>query len=301
MSPPGPLDFQHLKAHVTIEQVLAHRSLLGRLTRRGHRLMGACPIHGGDNPTAFVVDCRRGLWHCFTGCSRGGDIVELVRQLDHCGYRQAAEALAELIGREPRPTTHRHPPPAPGAVFRPFRRRLSLDSAHPFLATRRIRPATAARFEVGAWHGAGMLHECIAVRLHGPRAEPLGYAGRRLSPHPRGKWVFPPRLPKSQLLYGLHHVDPRGPLTLVEGPWDVLRLSQLQIPAVALLGTTLSADQAELIRHAARIVVMLDGDPVGRRAARRISTDLGADLVLLDHGHDPTDLTDAALRAHLPS
>jgi len=298
MTPPR-LDFGLLKQRVTIEQVLARRGLLEPLTRRGHRLVGACPVHGGDNPTAFVVDCRRNLWRCFT-CDDGGDVVEIVRRLHVCGYREAAHVLAAIAGDDEPFLERLSPPPRTRArPFRPYRTRLTLDPNHPFLAARRIRTDTARRHDVGAWHGRGMLAGCVAVRLHDAQGAPIGYAGRRLQPRGRGKWVFPSHLPKSELLYGLHRVQSTRRMVVVEGPWDVLRLHQLDIPSVALLGTSLSATQVELLRPWPAIVVLLDGDATGRRAATQVATRLRARRVNLPDGRDPADLEDRELRSLL--
>lgn len=73
-------NFRLLKQRVTIDQVLAAEGVLEGLNRRGNRLVGCCPLHGGDNPRAFVVDLEKGTWYCFTRCGGGGDIVELVRR-----------------------------------------------------------------------------------------------------------------------------------------------------------------------------------------------------------------------------
>ncbi len=76
-------------------------------------------------------------------------------------------------------------------------------------------------------------------RLHDHRGLPLGYAGRRLCPQQVrrfGKWKLPRRLPKASILYGFHHLRPvaNHTLVIVEGPWGVMRLAQLGIPAIAL-------------------------------------------------------------------
>jgi hypothetical protein len=65
-------------------QIVALLSAYGVLTtmrREGHRLFGRCPVHGGDNPRAFVVDLERDCWYCFSRCGRGGGPVALARGL----------------------------------------------------------------------------------------------------------------------------------------------------------------------------------------------------------------------------
>ena len=53
------LDFDRLKARVSVGEVLSAYGLDAGLVRRGARLRGCCPLHGGDNPTAFSVDDER--------------------------------------------------------------------------------------------------------------------------------------------------------------------------------------------------------------------------------------------------
>lgn len=285
------MKLRELRRFVSIEQVLQQRGLVEGLRCRGHQLVGPCPVHGGDNPTAFVADCRRGLWNCFTAC-RGGDVVELVRALDQVPYAEVARTLAAMAGQTPlRPPSPPRPPVAP---FRPYSRRLTLDSDHPFLTTRGIHSSTARRFEVGAWHGLGMLQGCIAVRLHDIEGRAIGYAGRRLQPHLQGKWVFPRRLPKASLLYGWHRAPRHAAVVVVEGPWEVLRLNQLGITAAALLGTHFSRQQVDLLRQR-QCLILLDGDRAGRTAAAHLASALAAPAVGLPDGRDPADLSDQQL------
>ncbi len=269
--------------------------------------MGPCLLHGGDNPSAFVVHRDKNLWRCFTGCDAGGDVVELARRLQGGSYRAAAVYLASLVGApmDPGPSLG-HPMPRT-RPFRPFTRRLRLDPGVPFLSRKGIWPQTARSFDVGAFHGRGMLAGCIAVRLFDPRGQPLGYAGRHLDPERTitGKWKLPSGLPRNALLYAYHraagHLH-RG-VFLVECPWGALRLHQLRIPAVALLGTHMSPRQQDLLREVPRVILLMDGDEAGRRAAQVIHGRLpDAVVVDLPEGLDPDDLGDyelAELERHL--
>ena len=298
------LDFARLKRLISLEQVLIAKGLSASLKHHGNRLVGPCPVHGGDNPHAFVADLAKNLWHCFTRCQGGGDVVELVRRMDHLSYRQTACYLAALA-QDPIPDAAWRAAPTPGP-FRPFTRRLGLDPCSPWLAHKGISPTTAARFEAGAYHGRGFLACCLGVRLHDPAGQPLGYAGRRLDPQAiarYGKWKFPGGMPKKDLLYGFHYSARRylQGLVLVEGPWAVMRLAQLGVPAVALLGTQLSAAQHQLLRALPQLTLMLDGDQAGRAATERLFLLLRdtrhTRCIDLPADHDPDDLDDASLSA----
>jgi DNA primase len=297
-------DIRTLKRSVTIPAVLHARGLLDGMRRRGRHLVGPCPIHHGDNPTALSVDLESDLWYCFTGCQAGGDVIQLVRRLDGVGFREVLRTLADLANLAV--------PSLPGSYhlpsrrdFQPYTRTLRLQPDVPFLRQKGIKPETAAAFEVGFHGGPGWLSGCIGVRLHDPEGRPLGYAGRTMDPvrvEQFGKWKFPQGLPKSSLLYGYHRVRNllhRG-LIVVECPWGVHRLHQLGLPAVALLGVHLSAAQRELLTAANPLVILLDGDDAWRLAALRIKrerarTDTITIVADLPLGMDPDDLTDRAL------
>ncbi|MCP4381692.1 MAG: toprim domain-containing protein [Hyphomicrobiales bacterium] len=296
---PSTLAFSHLKHRVSIEQVLTARGMMTALKQRGQRLIGPCPVHRGDHPQAFVVDLSKDLWHCFTQCRGGGDVVDLVRRMDHSRYPDVARYLASLA--QVLPTPARAEVNSPARPYRPYTRNLRLNPHAPLLVEKGIRAQTARRFEAGAYHGPGFLKGCVAVRLHDPEGRPIGYAGRRLDPRlaeQYGKWKFPSGLPKRDILYGFHRIASRlrQRIAVVECPWGVMRLAQIGIPAVALLGIALSHTQLQLLGQASRVVLMLDGDQAGRSASHRIVETLNkytlaqVHRIDLPQDHDPDDL-----------
>jgi DNA primase len=306
--PPSSLAFSHLKGLVSIEQVLTARGMIASLTRRGQRLIGPCPVHHGDHPQAFVVDRAQDLWYCFTRCRGGGDVVELVRRMDHCPYPEVARYLAALAQVSPMPP--RAEVRAPERTYQPYTRALRLDPHAPLLAHKGIAAQTARHFEAGAYQGPGFLERCLAIRLHDPQGRPLGYAGRRLDPAQArryGKWKFPAGLPKREILYGFHRITSRlrQGLVVVECPWAVMRLAQVGIPAVALLGIHLSRTQLQLLRRTSPIVLMLDGDQAGQSASGQIADTLNQYTRSLVHridlpqGLDPDDLDNVELSRRL--
>jgi len=299
---PEHLTFKYLKRRVSITAVLQDKGLMTAFRKRADQLVGPCPLHGGDNPNAFVISLSKNIWHCFTQCNAGGDLVKLVRRLDSKTYRQTAAYLASLANTpKASPLVH---PTHMTKVFRPFTKSLNLNPSTPWLNKKGITSLTAKRFEAGAYDAPGFLNGCIGVRLHDLQGHPIGYAGRRRH-HKQvqlyGKWKLPPTLPKNQLLYNFHRLSSYShkALVIVEGPWAVMRLAQLNIPATALLGIHLSPTQRDLIRTRQHVILMLDGDCAGRRATTRIRNTLEpntkVDIITLPLDHDPDDLTDDQL------
>lgn len=293
-----------LKTLVSIEDILARRGLLHTLRDQGDRLVGPCPLHHGDSLTAFVVNRAKNLWYCFTGCARGGDVVDFLRALDGSSFAEVVRYLQTLA--HPRLASHvPRPSPEPRLDFRPFTHVLPLDHAAPAIIRKGIHATTAHTFEAGQYHGRGFLQGCLGVRLHDTDGNPLGYAGRRLDPDEArrlGKWKLPRGIPARKILYGFHRVRSISarPLVVVECPWAVMRLAQIAAPAVALLGTRASYEQRRLLELAPELLLMLDGDTAGREAALRLRRELRHNkvhLIDLPDGHDPDDLSDALLRA----
>lgn len=302
--------FRHLKAKVGIGTILSCYGLDLHLKRRGDQLFGPCPLHGGDNPTAFRVNLERGLWRCFTACG-GGDTVDLIRKSKRCSYGEAARHLQRIAAGLPKTPPALSPPiPSSERAFTPFTRSLALNPRCHFLQNiKAISPATAARFEAGTSSSSMFLRNTVAVRLHDLNAYPLGYCGRRLDPYEAsrfGKWRFPRNFPKAQILYNAHRASrfrKRG-IVLVECPWAVMRITQAGFPnAVALLGTALSQSQINWLSLASFILLMLDGDPPGQSAALSITTTLGPSVKVLQHtlpeNLEPEDLADSSLRSFL--
>ena len=67
-------------------------------------IRSTCPLHGGDNPTAFLVKTHRGgekvfKWTCYTGCEDNhGDIISFVMNANNMTFKEAAQWLMSYVG-----------------------------------------------------------------------------------------------------------------------------------------------------------------------------------------------------------
>lgn len=104
---------------------------------------------------------------------------------------------------------------------------------------------------------------------------------------------------KGELLYGLIQAQPNlrreKYLVLVEGYNDAIMLNKYGVPAVALMGTSMSEAQVRLIRrYAKRVILFLDGDRAGiqttlRHAVRLIKEKIVVRVVNI-LGMDPDEI-----------
>lgn len=108
-----------------------------------------------------------------------------------------------------------------------------------------------------------------------------------------------PIFKKGSILYGLHRIKRLirkvGYLVIVEGFNDVIILQKYGVPAVAIMGTSLTDDQITLIKkYTNNVILFLDGDDGGYSNASRLIDKLQKNdvqvKVMDTPGLDPDDL-----------
>jgi DNA primase len=294
------VDFKAVKAAITMEQILEHYGLLDKFKRSGDSLSGPCPIHKGSNPTQFRVSTEKNIWHCFSECKHGGNTLDFIAKMEDVSIHAAALKAIEWFHLDPEAMSANSdeersdelaagdvaspPKPEPrkpaavvekGAPNPPLKFRLDkLERSHPYLIqSRGLTLETIVDFGMG-FCAKGMMAGRIAIPIHNPQGNVVAYAGR-VPGEPTDdtpKYKLPQGFRKSQELFNIDRAvkEPaEKPLVIVEGFFDVIKLHQNGWrKAVALMGSSMSAAQEELIRtHTdakSCVIVMLDEDEAGQ-------------------------------------
>jgi DNA primase len=303
------VDFKAVKAAITMERVLEHYGILDKFKRGADSLSGPCPIHKGSNPTQFRVSISKNIWNCFSECKHGGNVLDFIARMDDVSIHAAALKAIEWFKLDPEamsanseeeagqpgeaPKSDTTPTPAPkkpapvaekGAPNAPLKFRLDkLERSHPYLAERGLTLETIIDFGVG-FCAKGMMAERIAIPIQNPEGAVVAYAGRFPGEPAEGtpKYKLPQGFRKSLELYNIDRAikEPAGkPLVIVEGFFDCMKLHQSGYrKVVALMGSTMSAGQEELVRrHTDRnsqVIVMLDEDEAGKAGREDIAVRL---------------------------
>jgi DNA primase len=196
------------------------------------------------------------------------------------------------------------PGEAEGPINPPLSFRLKLDATHPYLAERGVGLEIAEAFGLG-YCSRGMMKGRICIPIHNEAGELVAYAGRWPGdsgwPEGEERYKLPPGFRKSHVLFNLNRVpDDDWHVVLVEGFFSVFRLYAIDVPAVALMGCSLSDEQIELLaRRTKRITVLMDGDAAGRAARAgivpRLAERLDVYAPLLPEGASPDTLDDDVL------
>ena len=64
-----------------------------RLTKKSGNHWGLCPFHGEKTPS-FAVNAERQSFKCF-GCGKGGDVISFIMEIEHLGFMDALDLLAD--------------------------------------------------------------------------------------------------------------------------------------------------------------------------------------------------------------
>jgi DNA primase len=308
------VDFKQLKTDVAIEQVLARYGV--QLRRIGTtELRGRCPLptHSSSRSRdSFAVNIARNVWSCRSlscmqarGGRPGGNILDFVALMEGCSIRDAAVHLQGWSGAAPeRFIVPRalHPDPI-ASENPPLRFALQyVDATHSYLTSRGVTPQTVRAFGIGLYSGTGLLRGRIVIPIHNASGELIAYAGRAIDGQ-EPKYRFPAGFRKSLVLFNLHRaiVSRARMVIIVEGFFDAMAVQQAGYPTVALMGSTISRHQAELVSaHFDRAVLMLDGDEAGRQGVVSVGQTLGervsVSAISLDDGCQPDQLPPRAIQ-----
>jgi DNA primase len=321
------VDFKAVKAAITMEQVLEHYGLLDKFKRIGDSLSGPCPIHKGSNATQFRVSTTKNVWNCFSECKNGGNTLDFIAKMDDVSILAAANKAIEWFHLDPKemsvdspeeaseparngevprpkPAARTAPVQENGAPNKPLQFRLDkLERSHPYLAERGLGLETIVDFGVG-FCAKGMMAGRIAIPINNAEGNVVAYAGRFPGEPSEDapKYKLPPGFRKSLELFNIDRaIKEPGPLVIVEGFFDCMKLHQHGYhKVVALMGSTMSAAQEELIRkHTdcnSQVIIMLDEDEAGRAGREDIATRLSKFCFVKVHtfekdGQQPEDLS----------
>jgi len=311
------VDYKEIKRRVTIKEILDHYGLLSGMRQKKDELIGACPFHKETKPS-FHVSLNKNAFQCF-GCKAKGNILDFVQQKEGVEIREAGLLISQWfgIGQGPIATPEAKQEPREDIkgpelakeeeiINPPLKFVLRVDPEHPYLGERGLTKETIEHFGLG-YCARGLMKGRIAIPIHNEKGELIAYAGRWPGdpPEDEGKYKLPPAFQKHLVLSNLHRAikeAPEGKLIIVEGFFDCFRVWQAGYKnVVALMGSSLSKEQEELlVNHAKMVALMLDRDDAGQKATQEILSRLARRIFVRviefhSEGDQPDRLKEEAL------
>lgn len=337
------INFAHVNEHGSFPALLNHHNL--EFTQRGSTIRLLCPFHDDKTPSLGITleatdKAKANTYHCF-GCGAKGSLIDFEKEMSGVDLRTAAETVATVSncaltpgravrrvvrGSESRSKANKggkrplsRTTPLDGQDGAPTAREEVSDCNPPLTFSltldheanavlRRLDLEAAQHYGVGVAKRGGMAGR-ICIPIHNAKGEIVAYVGRWPDddvPDEEDKYRFPKGFNKLLELFNLHRLDGSQHVVAVEGFFSAMRLDQLGVPVVALMGTSISEAQALLLKRAGvkSVLVLLDGDEPGRTAGPVVAAQLVRHLFVrlaeLPDGTAPDEASVELLQAALP-
>ena len=255
------LNFDEIKAAVSMEQVVTYLGIVGLKRIAKNKFRGACPLCKSSDAFSITTDAGRGgtgAFNCFR-CSNGGDQLELVSLIrgnarkDPQGLYAAAKELHDrFIAGDARPENGSNGSPQPqqartterGKGFDAESYVAKLDPEHEDLRALGIDAATFRDWRAG-YCKTGVHRGKLALPVTRDGAI-VGFIGRTIKDEPPLLTFFDGFKPENYV-FGEDRVV-EGELFLVREPIDVLRAYENgETNVICLLTQTISPIQLEML------------------------------------------------------
>jgi DNA primase len=237
-------------------------------------------------------------WNCF-GCKRGGNAIDFLSEYENISRQEASTKLKQIyaagfvaprfgsIAREfearYKASKERHVPKTVKVLDWSIADQFAVDWAH-YNENYRNEPDVAYMLDRGftpdvleEW-GIGYDYDSsrITIPVCDPHGNLVGFKGRAWKKNARPKYLVMGNkgqrqrydfdtYDKTLVVFGLDKWGEQEYYVLVEGELDVISLWMMGIPAICCGGSTMSTEQAKLIRqYCDEVVLFFDMDGAGR-------------------------------------
>ena len=252
-----------------------------------------CPYHNNLRTPAGEVDKKNGTFYCFS-CHKIASLVELVMHVSNRSYFESVRFIKSkevatdlVVDINKRLISEPEYKKFDSALLDKLNDQAkSSERARSYYGTRKINLDSIVKFNLGFSEKQDM----VTIPVHAPDGMPVGFVGRSIE----GKeFKNTPGLPKSKVLFNLHRVKTADKIYVVESSFDVIRLDQVGIPAVATLGANVSNSQIGLLqKYFNNIIVVADNDEAGGNMKNRIIERLGSRVSVIQLNKEYKDIGD---------
>ncbi len=264
------------------------------LERKGNLLVGCCPIHGGDNMTAFNIQLSgsyAGTTYCNTGdCNKGGtDLISLVMRVKNVNFGTAMKICASIIGNEhsdklSSPSSFYQHTSAPiikppfvklkGTATRNTVRNL-LHIPSPYYLSRGFDAQLLDEYDVGdCWVVGNRMRGRAVFPVYDDEYLCVGAVGRKISDTwMTAKWKNSKGFKSSQIFYGQWNYTKTSRAIIVEGQGDILKLRHAGYgDSLGMFKNRLTDDQIQILIELGvkDLLVITDRDKAGEEGYESI-------------------------------
>lgn len=312
-----------IKNNLDVEKILRHYNV--EFKYFGDYIRCACPIHNGDNPTAFVIN-EDFLWSCHTGGCGAGDVFTFIEKMEDVDFPKAVKKVAKILeidienliiaerkndylkeverflkyikSKKKREST----------TLKEYNVRAELSQVRSF---RNYKESTLIKFGLKYAKeieldkkdgGVFSLYERLVIPIIKDGVT-IGVSIRKIRAKDNPKWFHsPPNIETGNLLYNIDECKNSNEIIVCEGMFDVWSFYEAGFEnTVCTFGAHLSEEQYRiLLRSGKDIVWCYDGDSAGldatKKAVQMMKYKTNQWVMHLPEGADPGNCTPETLQ-----
>ena len=278
-----------IKQNIDVEKILRHYNVDFKYF--GDYIRCACPIHNGDNPTAFVIN-EDFLWSCHTGGCGAGDVFTFVEQMEDLDFPKAVKKVAEILEIDienliiaERKNDYLKEVEKFLKYIKSKRKKRKLNEYIPRAELTQVRSfrnfneKTLQKFELKYTKeieldkkdgGTFKLYERLVIPIYVNEVQ-IGVSIRKIRAKDNPKWFHAPHtMETGNILYNIDNCKNDSEIIVCEGMFDVWSWYEAGFNAVCTFGAHLSEEQYRmLLRTGKNIIWCYDGDNAGLEATKK--------------------------------
>lgn len=314
---------EYINEKANIEQLLKYYNFKN-INKSGNYIRSSCAIHGGNNPTAFVFNLENKLWFCHTGCKKGGDIYELIMEMEHISFPEAVQRASEIFNLNITDMkierTEKWLKDTKKWIELMKKKHTSKEIKELNISDyilydvnkfRNFNKETLNYFNIKYAEDITLKMKEKDIVFHNRIVIPVYFnnklvmlALRKTKSTDTPKWLnYPPGLYTGNILYNydnaIKYMEESGirEIIVVEGIFDVMKFYEANIKnVVCSFGSHLTKEQEKLIMKVAEsLILCYDNDEAGKNATKRVISSMkyktNLSIIELDEGKDPGEHT----------
>ena len=310
-----------INKNLDVEKILNHYGFRN-ISYYGDYIRSCCEIHGGDNPTSFVISPETGLYFCHTnGCK--GDVFTISMELDDVPFPQAVKNIAEILDIDIDNlliTERKNDYVKEVEKFKKYikskkkKEIKQYDIKAELLQVRKFRnfkEETLKRFELYLAHEIEVerkdktcfkLYERLVIPIYEKEIQ-VGASLRKIRSKDNPKWFhIGKEIETGSILYNIDACKDYNEVIVCEGIFDVWSFYEAGFEnAVCTFGAHLTEEQYRmLLRSGKDIVWCYDGDSAGLDATKKAISMMRYKtnqwVIHLPEGADPGNVTSETLK-----
>lgn len=278
----------YINQNLDVEKLLRHYDF-DNISVNTDLIRSCCKLHGGNNPTAFVINKNNGLWFCHTGGCGGGDIFTLVERFEGFSkydFPKTVQWVASFfnLNIDGLSIHNKH-----SDYLKELQKFISIakKNQHKKLPEFSLKeevkqvakynnflPETLDYFNLGYVASVQLTKKSgDAYTLYNRLVFPVIFNGiqvgvslRRINNSDFPKWSHQPaNINFGDFLYNYDNVKTTNEIIICEGITDVWAFHECNLPAVATFGSHITNEQYRLLLQTyANLTFSFDGDEAGQ-------------------------------------